>query len=91
MTSRIAVPFLAVTLLAAPAFALEPSPKSSPAASPAKIVSSPKPSATPAKHATRTKKPLKKIAAAARPSVQHHPHAGPATPASAPAANGAAK
>jgi hypothetical protein len=87
MSIRIAVPFLAVALLAAPAFGAGPSPKPSPAASPATI-SSPKPSPTPAKHAT-SKHRARKVVAAARPSTR--PHAHVLTPATTAAPNGVAK
>jgi len=50
MLNRIAVPFLAMSLLALPALAADPSPKV-PVASPAKVAASPKPTATPAKAA----------------------------------------
>ncbi|MBI3769755.1 MAG: hypothetical protein HY271_14885 [Deltaproteobacteria bacterium] len=89
MTSRIAVPLLAVSLLAAPAFGLDPSPKPSPAASPAKIVSSPKPTATPAKHTAR-KAPPKKIAAV-RPATHGHAYTGATTPPNTAAPNTVAK
>ena len=56
MLNRIAVPFLAMSLLALPALAADPSPKA-PVASPAKVVAaSPKPAATPSKSASTTKK-----------------------------------
>jgi len=50
MLNRIAVPFLAMSLLALPALAADPSPKP-PVASPAKVAASPKPTATPSKAA----------------------------------------
>jgi hypothetical protein len=87
MSSRIAVPLLAVALLAAPVFGAEPSPKPSPHTSPA-TVSSPKPSPTPAKHATRKHK-ARKVAAAARPSTASHAHV--LTPAGTAAPNGVTK
>ena len=93
MSNRIAVPLLAVALLAAPAFGAEPSPKPSPVASP-KVVSSPKASPTPAKHATRTRG-VHKVVASAKPSTRRHTHvltpAKATAPNAAPTTNGVAK
>jgi hypothetical protein len=55
MMNRIAVPFLAMSLLATSAFAADPSPKPSPAAHPEKVAASPKPAVTPAKSASMRK------------------------------------
>ncbi len=87
MSIRIAVPLVAVALLAAPAFGAGPSPKPSPATSPATI-SSPKPSPTPAKHAA-SKHRARKVVATARPSARQHSHV--LTPTNTAAPNGVAK
>ena len=74
MMRRFAVSLVAVGLLATPVLAAQPSPKLSPVANPAKVVSSPKPTATPIKGAT-AKKP-EKIASATR-RLRSHRHTGP--------------
>jgi len=76
MMRRFAVSLAAMSLLATPVLAAQPSPKPSPAASPAKMVSSPKPATTPAKGAAANKS--EKVASATGRSRSHrHRHTAP--------------
>ena len=76
MMRRFAVSLAAVSLLATPVLAAQPSPKPSPEMSPAKVFSSPKPTASPAKGAA-VKKPDKVASATSRSRLHRHRHTAP--------------